>query len=141
MGAFPQYSRNKFHFTTESYGGHYGSVFSEYFLEQNAKDIKGAHKIELASVTINNGWYDPLIQYQAYYNYTVSPGNTFDFTPFNQTIQDELYNNLYGQGMCVDQLEQCASTGRNDVCSIADSFCASFVENVFDVVTGRDECE
>lgn len=29
MGAFPQYSRNAFHFTTESYGGHYGPVMNE----------------------------------------------------------------------------------------------------------------
>jgi carboxypeptidase C (cathepsin A) len=28
MGAFPQYSRNGFSFTTESYGGHYGPVFN-----------------------------------------------------------------------------------------------------------------
>ncbi|UZJ55478.1 hypothetical protein CBS101457_004798 [Exobasidium rhododendri] len=139
MGAFPQYSRNEIHFTSESYGGHYAPVFSEYFLEQNAKNIQGAHKIVLKSVTINNGWYDPAIQYQAYYNYTVSPGNTFDYSPFNETTQDELYNNLYGPGNCVDQIKQCALTGRNDVCSIADNFCANYVENVFDVVTGRDE--
>jgi hypothetical protein len=84
--------------------------------------------------------YDPLLQYQSYYNYTVSPGNTFDFTFFNKTIQDEMYNNLYGKGNCVDQIKQCYATGRDDVCSIADSFCASYVEGVFDVVTGRDEC-
>lgn len=28
MGAFPQYSRKGFSFTTESYGGHYGPVFN-----------------------------------------------------------------------------------------------------------------
>lgn len=28
MGAFPNYSRNGFSFTTESYGGHYGPVFN-----------------------------------------------------------------------------------------------------------------
>lgn len=139
MGAFPQYSRNEFHFASESYGGHYGPVFNEYFLEQNRKNIQGAKKINLKSVTINNGWYDPLIQYQAYYNFTVHPGNTFDLHLYNQTIQDELYNNLYGPGNCVDQLKRCASLGHDDICSQADQFCANHVENVFDVVSGRDE--
>jgi carboxypeptidase D len=41
MGAFPQYSRNKFNFATESDGGHYGPVFSEYFETQNTAMILG----------------------------------------------------------------------------------------------------
>lgn len=71
MGAFPQYSKEKFYFTTESYGGHYGPIFNEYIETQNAKNITGAKKIALEAVVIGNGWYDPIIQYQAYYNYTV----------------------------------------------------------------------
>ena len=65
MGAFPQYSRNGFHFTTESYGGHYGPVFNEYIEQQNAKNIPGSHKVKLESVLIGNGWFDPLLQYPA----------------------------------------------------------------------------
>jgi carboxypeptidase C (cathepsin A) len=52
MGVFPQYSRNGFHFSSESYGGHYGPVFNEYIEEQNAKNITGAHKIKLETVLI-----------------------------------------------------------------------------------------
>lgn len=52
MGAFPQYSRNGFHFATESYGGHYGPIFNEYLERQNAKNIPGAKKIKLETVLI-----------------------------------------------------------------------------------------
>ena len=72
MGAFPQYSRHGFYFATESYGGHYGPIYNEYFETQNTANIAGAHKIALEGVLIGNGWYDPLIQYQAYYNFSVS---------------------------------------------------------------------
>jgi hypothetical protein len=71
----------------------------------------------------------------------VNPGSTYDFDFFNQTIKDEMYNNLYGKGNCVDQIKACYATGRNDVCNIADNFCANYVEEIFDVVTGRDECK
>lgn len=64
MGAFPQYSRDSFNFASESYGGHYGPVFNEYIEQQNEKDIPGAHKINLETVLIGNGWFDPLIQYE-----------------------------------------------------------------------------
>lgn len=139
MGAFPQYSRAEFHFTSESYGGHYGPVFNRYIESQNTKNISGAHKIELASVTIGNGWYDPLLQYQAYYNFTVFPGNTYDLSPFNTSIQQRMYNNLYGPGNCVDQLKDCYARGINEICSAADNFCANNVEEIFDIYSGRDE--
>lgn len=73
-----------------SYGGHYAPIVSEYFVEQNAKNISGAHEINLEGVMIGNGWYDPLIQYQAYYNFSVSPGNTYGYDPLNQSVKGKL---------------------------------------------------
>jgi len=80
-----------------------------------------------------------LIQYQAYYNYTVFPGNTYDWSPFNQSIQDYMYNNLYGPGNCYDMIIDCNTRGINEICYYADNFCAKQVENVFDIYAGRDE--
>ncbi|CAD6456619.1 a139bd2e-de1d-451e-afce-76f43ecff7ff [Sclerotinia trifoliorum] len=141
MGAFPEYSRNGFHFATESYGGHYGPIYNEYIETQNAKNISGALQISLESVLIGNGWYDPLIQYQAYYNFTVSPGNTYDYSPFNATVEAELYNNLYGAGNCVDQIKDCAARGINEICAAADNFCANLVEVIYDTYSRRDELD
>ena len=139
MGAFPQYSRESFNFATESYGGHYGPVYNEYIETQNAKKITGAHEIHLESVLIGNGWYDPIIQYQAYYNFTVSPGNTYDYFPFTANQSAEMFNNLYGKGNCVDGLKHCAATGDNKVCSDADTYCADKVESLYDNYLNRDE--
>ena len=61
LGAFPEYSRDGIHLTTDSYGGHYGPVFSEYFFHQNTKNIPGAVNISLHSLVIGNGWIDPII--------------------------------------------------------------------------------
>lgn len=139
MGAFPQYARKGFNFATESYGGHYAPIFNAYILDQNAKKIPGAHKIKLENVLIGNGWFDPIVQYQAYYNFSVYPGNTYDYDPFNQTYKDEWYNNLYGPGNCMDQAKQCRELGTNAICSAADSFCANKVESMYDNALGRDE--
>jgi len=134
MGAFPQYSRNGFALSTESYGGHYGPIFSEYFETQNSKNIPGAHQISLETVLIGwvlppsnlhqangnrNGWYDPILQYQAYYNFTVFPGNTYDYDPYNASVKSLLYNNLYGPGNCMDQIKDCNSRGSDEICQSA----------------------
>lgn len=139
IGAFPQYAQNGLNFATESYGGHYGPVFNAYFLDQNAKNISGAVNIDLQNVLIGNGWFDPLIQYQAYYNFAVDPGNTYDYDPYNDTVKAEWYNNLYGEGNCLDMTKDCYRTGENSVCSRADDFCYNKVENLYDIYSGRDE--
>ncbi|KAJ2965324.1 hypothetical protein NUW58_g10905 [Xylaria curta] len=94
MGAFPKYARHGFHFATESYGGHYGPIFNQYIEDQNAHLPHHAKKIKLETVLIGNGWYDPIVQYQAYYNFSVYPGNTYDYAPFNESRASMFYNNF-----------------------------------------------
>lgn len=143
MGALPQYSRHEFNFATESYGGHYGPIFNAYIQSQNALIAKGklpkAHHIDLETVLIGNGWYDPLIQYAAYYNFTNYPGNTYDYAPFNASISEKMYNAMYGPGNCYDQTKDCYARGDNDICSAADNFCYYEVEAVLDNYAFRDE--
>jgi carboxypeptidase C (cathepsin A) len=109
MGAFPQYTNGGFSFATESYGGHYAPVFNAYILDQNAKNISGACPIDLQNVLIGNGWFDPLVQYEAFYNFSISPGNTYDYMPYNDSVIAEWYNNLYGPGNCVGKQRPCAN--------------------------------
>lgn len=84
------------------YGGHYGPVFNEYIVEQNAAidagNLPGAHKIALETVMIGNGWYDPLLQYGGYYNYTLD--NTYDVSFKKEWQYDEMFNAMYGEGNC-----------------------------------------
>lgn len=88
---------------------------------------------------IGNGWYSPLVQYAAYYNFTVYPGNTYDYFPFNQTVEDQMYNSMYGPGNCYDMTVDCNARGIDSVCAAADAFCANEVEEVLDIVANRDE--
>lgn len=114
-------------------------MISEYLEEQNAKQIPGAHKVSLETLLIGNGWYDPIIQYQAYYNFTVDPGNTYDFFPFTPKEATEMFDNLYGTGKCVSGLQKCAQTGSNEICQDADTYCANNVESLYDNYLNRDE--
>ena len=63
--AFPQYETRDFGIFTESYGGHYGPEFADYFETQNSGIDTGkvtGEKINLIALGINNGWFDPIIQ-------------------------------------------------------------------------------
>lgn len=115
-------------------------MFNEYILEQNANLAEGAEEIDLAGVLIGNGWFDPLIQFESYYNFSVDPGNTYDTAPFNASMKAWQYNNLYGPGNCYDMIVDCNARGINDICSFADNFCYRQVQAIFDTVSGgRDE--
>ena len=58
-----------FNLWTESYGGHYGPTFFEYFYDQNAAIAKGTQDgcaLRLDSLGIGNGIIDMLIQAPSY---------------------------------------------------------------------------
>ena len=118
MGVFPQYSRNKINLATESYGGHYGPVFAEYFKSQTTGPA-----IDLDTVLIGNGWIDASKIYQSYYNFTVSPGNTYDYSPFNESVSNAIYDILWGPGHCVDQMNACKGTNNTQICVYAQGVC------------------
>ena len=46
---------------------------------------------------------------------------------------------MYGPGNCYDQTVDCRNRGINEICSAADNFCASEVEEVLDNIANRDE--
>ncbi|KAG6815520.1 hypothetical protein H0H87_001000, partial [Tephrocybe sp. NHM501043] len=117
-----------FIFATESYGGHYGPSFVTYFDQQNALIRDGTilgEEIIVSALMINNGWYDPLIQNQAYVDFaTNAPG-------YGQLQTDEVIKKLndafYKPGGCKDQEESCYAAGNttasNKICVDADNFC------------------
>lgn len=100
---FPQYENRDFGIFTESYGGHYGPEFAYYFEQQNTAitqgTVQGEH-LNLVALGINNGWFDPTLQYKAYIDYAVN--NTY-----NQLIspsQATAYYNTY-TSRCVPALK------------------------------------
>jgi carboxypeptidase C (cathepsin A) len=123
MGVFPKYARKEIIFATESYGGRYGPIFSEYFTQQNRLNIPNTTKINISALMVGNGWHDALIQYPAYYNFTVNPGNTYDLRLFDRAVEKKMENDLYGPGGCVDQIQDCYKNGTDITCALADAYC------------------
>ena len=124
---FPQYENRDFGIFTESYGGHYGPEFANYFAQQNSAIAAGTVKgetIDLIALGINNGWYDPTIQYKAYVDYSYN-------NSYNQILtaaQHTSYTNKYTSS-CLPQLQSCtAITGSNSACETADTDCYNAIE-------------
>ena len=59
--------------------------------------------------------------------------------PYSSANADRLYANVYHDGGCIDQLNDCATSGTNSICAAADFFCLKYVENFYDAATSRDE--
>lgn len=127
--AFPTYESREFGLWTESYGGHYGPDFAEYFETQNKAISNGTitgDTIDLVALGINNGWIDPTIQYQAYVDFGYN-------NSWRQLINDTQYPVLQQafETECAPLLAQCpGETGDDEACYNADDSCYENVEGV-----------
>ncbi|KAG9246480.1 carboxypeptidase-like protein S1 [Calycina marina] len=124
---FPQYESRDFGIFTESYGGHYGPEFASYFESQNAAIEIGTvqgQNISLIALGINNGWFDPVIQYKAYVDFSYN--NTYK--SLISESQHTTYTSTY-TSKCLPLLQKCTTTtGSNSACETADDICYDDIE-------------
>jgi len=139
---FSKYESREFIFATESYGGHYGPAFVTYFDEQNAQIDAGtlkAEKVTVSALMINNGWYDPLLQYRSYIDFGANaPG----YGPLvNASVIQQLNKTWFSPNGCLAQEEACYAAGNgsrsNTICINADNDC--FEQTFVPVVGNRDD--
>lgn len=117
-------------------GYKYSYILNQNSLIESGK-LPGALQIDRKAVLIGNGWMDPILQFESLYNFSINPGNTYDVQVLIPEAHDQLSNALWGPRNCVDQLQQCRQTGRDDVCSAAGSWCTSMVDDDSNMLTSR----
>lgn len=148
---FPQHkpNDNRISIATESYGGRYGPAFAAYFQEQNERIENGTwdeqgqtHLLHLDTLFIINGCVDRYVQWPGYP--TMAFNNTYGIQAINQSRYDEVLDNLYRDGGCLTQIEECRNLSLafdptnqgfnesvNDVCEAAETFCSQKIRDPY----------
>ncbi|XP_074358546.1 serine carboxypeptidase-like [Apium graveolens] len=133
--AHPQYVKNDFYITGESYAGHYIPAFSARVHQGNQKK-EGIH-INFKGFAIGNGLTDPEIQYKAYTDYALD----------NKLIKKSDYNDINKLiPSCEKAIKLC---GPNDErsCLTAYRICNNIFNDIMSLVGNknyydiRKECE
>lgn len=108
---FPQYKprANKFSIWSESYGGHYGPTFSDYFESQNKLIADGtitesAVPLRLDTVGIVNGCIDILTQIPTYPELAFN--NTYGIQAINESVYQAAVDSFPA---CRENVETCRS--------------------------------
>ena len=98
----------EFNLWTESYGGHYGPAFYNYFYEQNAAIQSGSipgYPLKFNTLGVGNGIIDEVIQAEWYPEFAVN--NTYGIRAYNDTVYNyaRFANSMIGG--CQDLIRQC----------------------------------
>ncbi|KAI9747123.1 MAG: hypothetical protein M1835_002213, partial [Candelina submexicana] len=126
-----------FHLWTESYGGHYGPAFYNYFYNQNLlitnKTISGK-QLNFGTLGIINGIIDELIQAPYYPEMAVN--NTYGIKAVNDTVYSYMRFACYMKNGCLEQTAFCQSTNETTVseqsiCAEAANMCRDNVESPY----------
>ncbi|KAH8831814.1 serine carboxypeptidase [Flagelloscypha sp. PMI_526] len=116
---FKKYGKGDFGIWTSSYGGHYGPVFSKYFLEQNQAIADGktaGTKINLNYLGIGDGLTNPAVQYPELFTYQILIISRYH-PLVNASFFAEKNDTFYRPGGCLDLIKSC-----NSIANDADSY-------------------
>ncbi|KAF2839186.1 peptidase S10, serine carboxypeptidase [Patellaria atrata CBS 101060] len=136
-------SNRTFNLWTESYGGHYGPGFYDYFYDQNLAIQNGTMPgtaLQMDTLGIINGLIDEGIQAPYYPEFAVN--NTYGIKAINDTVYTFMKQAYYFPSGCRDQIAYCALLDRSTeegyrVCSAATTMCRSLVEQPYYEFGGR----
>ena len=111
FSSLPQFGSNlqskSFNLWTESFGGHYGPVFCDYFYDQNQAVLNGSsdgYLLNFDTLGIGNGLIDYLTQAQSYPTFAVN--NTYGIQTVNKTVHDYMKFALEMDFGCLYQISQ-----------------------------------
>lgn len=139
----PDIKNYTFNLWTESYGGHYGPAFYNYFYQQNEAIRNGTTKgveLQMDTLGIINGIVDEEIQAPYYPEFAIN--NTYGIKAVNESVYFSMKFAYEVADGCHDQIKACKATNRtsaNDylVCASATNLCRAMVEEPYYAVGGR----
>ena len=147
LSALPQLdgkvANKTFNLWTESYGGHYGPAFYNYFYDQNELIANGTTTgtpLIFDTLGIGNGIISESIQAPWYPEFAVN--NTYGIKAVNDTVYEYMKFACYMIGGCLDQCAACEQVNRStdvgmQTCFQATDQCRNNVESPYYAYSGR----
>ncbi|KAL3849526.1 hypothetical protein ACJIZ3_011408 [Penstemon smallii] len=121
----PQYAKNDFYITGESYAGHYGPALATRVLQGN-KNKEGVN-INLKGLAIGNGLTNPQIQYRAYTDYALDM----------KLITQSDYKNLSELVSQCEQANKLCGADDEKTCVTAFMVCNTIFNKIVDLSGGK----